>query len=67
MLLSVPFILLIFNIHPRRKVAYTSDDDALLMKYIATYNPQIKGRLGIKLYERLVENVCVLLRVTPCK
>ncbi|KAI0293461.1 hypothetical protein BC826DRAFT_384932 [Russula brevipes] len=26
------------------------------MKYIATYNPQRKGRLGMKLYERLVEN-----------
>ncbi|KAH9176680.1 hypothetical protein EDB89DRAFT_89128 [Lactarius sanguifluus] len=26
------------------------------MKFIATYNPQPKGRLGIKLYERLVEN-----------
>jgi hypothetical protein len=27
------------------------------MKYIATYNPQLKGRLGMKLYERLVQNV----------
>lgn len=28
----------------------------MLLKYIATYNPQPKGRLGTKLYERLVEN-----------
>ncbi len=34
------------------------------MKFIATYNPQTKGRLGTKLYERLVENVCVL--PSPC-
>ena len=33
------------------------------MKYIATYNPQLRGRLGMKLYERLVENVCVVLYV----
>ncbi|KAF8497250.1 hypothetical protein F5888DRAFT_1831648 [Russula emetica] len=39
-----------------RKVAFAQDDDTLLMKYIATYNPQLKGRLGMKLYERLVEN-----------
>ncbi|KAH9955602.1 hypothetical protein BC827DRAFT_866357 [Russula dissimulans] len=26
------------------------------MKYIATYNPQRRGRLGIKLYEKLIEN-----------
>ncbi|KAH9977374.1 hypothetical protein BGW80DRAFT_848733 [Lactifluus volemus] len=38
------------------KVAFTGEDDALLMKYIATYNPRPKGRLGMKLYERLVEN-----------
>ncbi|KAH8985997.1 hypothetical protein EDB86DRAFT_2311924 [Lactarius hatsudake] len=38
------------------KIPFTDDDDVLLMKYIATYNPQPKGRLGIKLYERLVEN-----------
>ncbi|KAI0003418.1 hypothetical protein BJV74DRAFT_813765 [Russula compacta] len=38
------------------KVAFTEEDDALLMKYIATYNPQLRGRLGKKLYERLVEN-----------
>ncbi|KAI9442450.1 hypothetical protein H4582DRAFT_1928442 [Lactarius indigo] len=38
------------------KVPFTDDDDALLMKFIATYNPQPRGRLGMKLYERLVEN-----------
>jgi hypothetical protein len=47
----------------RHKVAFTSEDDALLMKYIATYNPRPKGRLGMKLYERLVENVCAALIV----
>jgi hypothetical protein len=46
----------------RHKVAFTDEDDALLMKYIATYNPQPRGRLGVKLYDRLVENVCA----TPC-
>ena len=66
MLLFVLFILLIMNIHYRRKVAFTSDDDALLMKYIATYNPLPKGRLGTKLYERLVENVCAFLPVILC-
>jgi hypothetical protein len=45
----------------RHKVPFTAEDDALLMKYIATYNPQPKGRLGIKLYERLVENVRAVL------
>jgi hypothetical protein len=65
-LLPILFILLILNIHYRRKVAFTLDDDALLMKYIATYNPQLKGRLGTKLYERLVENVCAVLPVMPC-
>jgi hypothetical protein len=48
----------------RHKVAFTSDDDALLMKYIARYNPRPKGRLGLKLYERLVENVCAALIMT---
>ncbi|KAH9045073.1 hypothetical protein EDB84DRAFT_1469042 [Lactarius hengduanensis] len=38
------------------KVPFTDDDDTLLMKFIATYKPQPKGRLGMKLYERLVEN-----------
>jgi hypothetical protein len=44
----------------RHKVAFTEEDDALLMKYIATYNPQRRGRLGIKLYEKLIENVCMV-------
>ncbi len=64
-----PRFLLFFyflNIHYRPKVAFTKDDDALLMKYIATYNPQPKGRLGTKLYERLVENVCAVLPVILC-
>ena len=63
-LIPVPFILLTLK-HYRRRVAFSSDDDALLLKYIATYRPQPKGRLGIKLYERLVENVCAALPVMP--
>lgn len=51
---------------PRNKVAFTQEDDALLMKYIATYNPQPKGRLGKKLYEKLVENVRAPLHVVQC-
>jgi hypothetical protein len=42
---------------PRHKVAFTEEDDTLLMKYIATYNSQPRGRLGTKLYEKLIENV----------
>jgi hypothetical protein len=48
------------------KCAFSEEDDALLMKYIATYNPQHKGRLGTKLYERLVENVRAELYVVEC-
>jgi hypothetical protein len=48
----------------RHKVPFTSEDDALLMKFIATYNPHTRGRLGKKLYERLVANVCIAL--PPC-
>ncbi len=36
------------------------------MKYIATYHPQLKGRLGMKLYEKLVENVRATLNVVQC-
>src|SRR6266850_247327 len=48
---------------PRRKVAFTEEDDALLMKYIATYNTQPRGRLGVKLYDKLIENVRATLYV----
>ena len=51
---------------PRNKVSFTEEDDALLMKYIATYKPQPKGRLGMKLYEKLVENVRAALHVVQC-
>lgn len=57
------FFLSILTTNYRHKVAFTDEDDALLMKYIATYNPQPKGRLGMKLYERLVENVRAVLTV----
>jgi hypothetical protein len=36
------------------------------MKYIATYHPQLKGRQGMKLYEKLVENVRATLNVVQC-
>lgn len=48
----------------RHRVPFTDEEDALLMKFIATYNPQTRGRLGIKLYEKLVANVCIVL--SPC-
>ena len=48
----------------RHKVPFTDEEDALLMKFIATYNPSTKGRLGMKLYEKLVANVCIVL--SPC-
>ncbi|KAG1853808.1 hypothetical protein C8R48DRAFT_675750 [Suillus tomentosus] len=38
-------------------VGFTSDEDTLLMKYIATYNPTKKYRSRNALYKRLVENV----------
>lgn len=50
----------------RPNTAFSEEDDALLMKYIATYNPQQKGRLGKKLYEKLVENVRAALYVVQC-
>ncbi|KAJ6607931.1 hypothetical protein B0H10DRAFT_2069841 [Mycena sp. CBHHK59/15] len=36
---------------------FTSDDDALLVKYIAKYNPGVQGRNGNKIYKTLTENV----------
>ncbi|RDB19393.1 hypothetical protein Hypma_013566 [Hypsizygus marmoreus] len=35
---------------------YTSDEESLLVKCIATYNPQSNGRSGNALYQKLVEN-----------
>ncbi|TDL18891.1 hypothetical protein BD410DRAFT_792669 [Rickenella mellea] len=42
-------------VYGQRK-AYTEDEDALLMKYIARYNPGKEGRMGNNLYKALVEN-----------
>ncbi|KAG2348298.1 hypothetical protein BDR05DRAFT_956883 [Suillus weaverae] len=39
------------------RVGFTADEDTLLMKYIATYNPAKKYRSGNVLYKRLEENV----------
>jgi len=60
------FFLSVPTIKSRHKVAFTKEDDALLMKYIATYHPQLKGRQGMKLYEKLVENVRATLNVVQC-
>ncbi|KAG6917773.1 hypothetical protein DXG01_001178 [Tephrocybe rancida] len=38
------------------RVPYTRDEERLLVKYIATYNPQVKGRAGNALYKTLCEN-----------
>ncbi|KAJ7911038.1 hypothetical protein B0H13DRAFT_2272119 [Mycena leptocephala] len=35
---------------------FTREDDALLIKYIAKYNPGVKGRSGNKIYQLLVQN-----------
>ncbi|KAL5511985.1 PELP1 [Sanghuangporus vaninii] len=40
----------------KTRTPYTQDDDALLMKYIAIYNPDGANRLGNALYSRLVAN-----------
>ncbi|KAG1749535.1 hypothetical protein EDB19DRAFT_1680739 [Suillus lakei] len=39
------------------RMDFTADEDTLLMKYIATYNPINKYRSGNALYKRLEENV----------
>ena len=41
----------------RTRVPFTTEDDALLVKYIAKYNPALRGRLGNALYKTLVDNV----------
>ncbi|KAJ7367590.1 hypothetical protein DFH08DRAFT_2440 [Mycena albidolilacea] len=35
---------------------FTSDEDKLLVKYLAKYNPGVKGRSGNRVYKALVEN-----------
>ncbi|KAJ7062875.1 hypothetical protein C8F01DRAFT_1135555 [Mycena amicta] len=35
---------------------YDSDDDNLLIKYLARYNPGVQGRKGNKIYQTLVKN-----------
>lgn len=50
-------MLLTYHASPSTRVGYTSDEDTLLMKYIATYNPTKQNRSGNVLYKRLVENV----------
>ncbi|KAJ7031099.1 hypothetical protein C8F04DRAFT_707870 [Mycena alexandri] len=38
------------------RTPFTSEDDNLLAKYLATYNPGVQGRSGNKIYQLLVEN-----------
>ncbi|THH08713.1 hypothetical protein EW145_g2526 [Phellinidium pouzarii] len=40
----------------RARTNFDQDDDALLVKYIARYNPEKAGRLGNALYKSLVED-----------
>ncbi|KAJ7213221.1 hypothetical protein B0H12DRAFT_376238 [Mycena haematopus] len=35
---------------------FTTDDDNLLIKYLAKHNPGIQGRSGNKVYQKLVQN-----------
>ncbi|KAI9069447.1 hypothetical protein FKP32DRAFT_1586837 [Trametes sanguinea] len=39
-----------------QRTPFTKEHDDLLAKYIAKYNPEMKGRSGRNLYQRLVEN-----------
>ncbi|KAG1722334.1 uncharacterized protein EDB91DRAFT_214478 [Suillus paluster] len=41
----------------RVRTDFTTDEDILLVKFIATYNPTKQNRSGNTLYKRLVENV----------
>ena len=41
------------------RTPFTKDDDLLLMKYIARYNPDKSGRQGNALYQKLEANVCI--------
>ncbi|KAF9446557.1 hypothetical protein P691DRAFT_803701 [Macrolepiota fuliginosa MF-IS2] len=43
------------NRHSQRN-EFTSDEDRLLVKYLATYNPQLRGRNGNETFKRLVNN-----------
>ncbi|KAI0040368.1 hypothetical protein FA95DRAFT_885705 [Auriscalpium vulgare] len=38
------------------RTAFTENEDVLLVKYIATYNPSLRGRQGQLLYQSLVAN-----------
>ncbi|KXN82702.1 hypothetical protein AN958_02267 [Leucoagaricus sp. SymC.cos] len=41
---------------PSQRNVFTSDEDKLLMKYLARYNPHKKGRNGNDIYKMLVAN-----------
>ncbi|KAJ7730974.1 hypothetical protein DFH07DRAFT_156737 [Mycena maculata] len=51
-LICLYLCLMASRVHTR----FTDNDDALLVKYIAKYNPGVQGRSGNKIYETLVEN-----------
>ena len=46
---------------PRMRAEFSTEDDILLTKFIATYNPAKHGRSGNALYQRLVDNASFLL------
>lgn len=52
------FTITIWQLRERyRRQPFSRDDETLLMKYIATYNPAKSGRSGNLLYKQLIENV----------
>lgn len=42
------------------RALFSEEDDKLLVKYLATYNPKPTGRSGNRLYKTLTENVSSL-------
>lgn len=49
-------MLLTCHVAPSVRTSFTADEDTLLMKYIATYNPTKKNRSGNALYKCLEAN-----------
>ncbi|KAF5349677.1 hypothetical protein D9756_008879 [Leucocoprinus leucothites] len=41
---------------PSQRAVFTDTEDKLLVKYLARYNPQLRGRNGNDVYKRLVQN-----------
>jgi len=47
------------HLNSSTRTEFSEDDDALLVKYIAMYNPEKAGRQGNAVYQRLEANVCI--------